>query len=114
MRDDLERLRHILEAIAQIDKYAARGEKAFRGDELIQNWMVRHLQIIGEAARALSREFRERYPGIPWLDIIDMRNVLVHEYFGINLDLVWRVVGVDLPEMKRKIEAILRTMNKKS
>ncbi len=54
MRDDRRRLQHILEAITHIERYAGRGEKAFRSDELIQNWMVRHIQIIGEAARALS------------------------------------------------------------
>jgi len=62
MRDDRACLRHILEAGAHIEKYATRGEKAFRSDELIQNWTVRHLQIIGEAARALSGQFRTATP----------------------------------------------------
>ena len=110
MRDDRARLRHILEAITHIQKYAARGEKAFRSDELIQNWMVRHLQILGEAARALSGQFRDRHPEVPWLNIMDMRNVLVHEYFGIDLDIVWRVVERELPDLKRKIEAILKEL----
>ena len=110
MRDDRARLRHILEAITHIQKYAARGENAFRRDELIQNWMVRHLQILGEAARALSGQFRDRHPEVPWLNIMDMRNVLVHEYFGIDLDIVWRVVERELPDLRRKIEAILKEL----
>lgn len=110
MRDDRARLRHILEAIAHIEKYAARGEKAFRSDELIQSWMVRHLQIIGEAARALSSQVRDHHPEVPWLNIMDMRNVLVHEYFGIDLDIVWRVVERELPDLRRKIEAILKEL----
>lgn len=113
MRDDRKRLQHILEAIAHIERYAARGEKAFRSDELIQNWMVRHLQVIGEAARALSPKSRDRHPEVPWLDIIDMRHVLVHDYFGIDLDIVWRVIERDLPDLKRKIEAILRALGGK-
>jgi len=63
MREPKERLRDILEAIAAIERYAARGRKAFEEDELVQNWMVRHLQIIGEAARALPDEVRARIPG---------------------------------------------------
>ncbi len=110
MRDDRERLRHILEAIERIEKYAVSGIEVFQGDELIQNWMVRHIQIIGEAARALSQEFRDDRSEIPWPDIIAMRHVLVHEYFGIDLDIVWRVVSTELPEFKRQIEAILRQL----
>jgi uncharacterized protein with HEPN domain len=110
MKDDRERLRHILDAIERIEKYAARGENAFRQDELIQNWMVRHLQVIGEAARALSQTFREQHSEVPWASIIGMRHVLVHDYFGIDLDIVWRVVSTDLPDLKRNIEDILKSL----
>jgi uncharacterized protein with HEPN domain len=109
VRDDHERLRHMLEAIQRIERYAVRGEEAFRRDELVQNWIVHHLQIIGEAARAVSHVFRSQHADIPWSDIIGMRHVLVHEYFGIDLDIVWRVVAKDLPDLKTKIEAALRT-----
>ncbi|MBI4278793.1 MAG: DUF86 domain-containing protein [Armatimonadetes bacterium] len=109
MRDDLERLRHILEAIQNIERYVGRGKKAFLSDELLQVWMVRHIEIIGEAARATSSVFRENYPEIPWHDVIGMRHVLVHDYFGVDLDIVWQVVEHDLPDLKRKIEHIVRT-----
>ncbi len=72
--------------------------------------MVWHIQIIGEAARALSPELRDRHPEVPWLDIMDMRNVLVHEYFGIDLDIVWRVIDRELPNLKRKVKAILEQL----
>ncbi len=62
-----------------------RGEAAFQSDELIQNWMTGHIQVIGEAAGALSKQFRNRTPGVPWSDIIGMRHVLVHHYFSIDL-----------------------------
>lgn len=111
MRDARERLRHILEAMARIDRYAARGEEAFRRDELIQAWMVQHLQIIGEAARALPGPFRDRHRDVPWAEIIGMRHVIVHEYFGIDVDIVWRVVSADLPALRQRIESILGALD---
>jgi uncharacterized protein with HEPN domain len=80
MRNDRLRLLDILEAIEQIEKYAYQGEEAFKRDELIQTWMVHHIQIVGEAARALSEDIKKKYPVIPWSDVIGMRNILVHDY----------------------------------
>jgi uncharacterized protein with HEPN domain len=108
MRDYNERLLDILEAIERIEKYAARGCEAFERDELIQTWIVHHLQIIGEAARALPDSIREKYPEVPWSKIIGMRNILVHTYFGIDVDVVWAVVVNDLPDLKQKIENAIR------
>lgn len=107
MRDDRERLHHMLEAIHRIEKYAARGRETFERDELIQNWLIHHIQIIGEAARAISSRFKEMHPEIPWVEIVGMRHILVHDYFGIDLDIVWRVIDRDLPELKSKIRSIL-------
>lgn len=114
MRDPKERLRDILDAIANVERYAARGRRAFETDELIQNWFVRHLQIIGEAAYALPRELRDREPDIPWTKIMGMRHILVHDYFAVDTDVVWDAVERDLPDLKVKIEAILRKLEKKS
>jgi uncharacterized protein with HEPN domain len=72
VRDPEERLRDILEAIANIERYAARGREVFEKDELIQNWFVRQLQIIGEAAYGLPRKLRDQEPDIPWTKIIGM------------------------------------------
>jgi uncharacterized protein with HEPN domain len=107
MRDPKERLRDILEAIDNIQRYAVRGKEAFEKDELIQVWFLRHLQVIGEAARSLPQEFRDRMPDIPWTKIIGMRHVLVHIYFGVENEIIWDVVERDLPELRAKIEAIL-------
>jgi uncharacterized protein with HEPN domain len=108
MRDSRERLLDILEAIGHIERYAARGRQAFEQDELIQSWFVRHLQNIGEAARALPPDVLAKAPDIPWSKIMGMRHILVHDYFNIDKDLVWDVVERDLPDLKRKVEAILR------
>ncbi len=107
MRDDNERLRDILEAIERIEKYALRGRHAFDADELVQTWVLHHLRILGEAARALSDEFRDQHPEFPWSGITGIRNILVHHHFEIDADVVWSVVANDLPELKGRIQAAL-------
>ena len=108
MKDDRERVLHILDAIERIERYTIRGQDTYGDDELIQNWMIWHLQVIGEAARSLSEPFRERHPEIPWAKIIGMRHILVHEYFGIDLAIVWQSVSTDVPNLKRFLEQALQ------
>ncbi|PWB54203.1 MAG: nucleotidyltransferase [Candidatus Methanoperedenaceae archaeon] len=108
MRDYNERLLDILEAIKNIEKYASHGHETFEHDELIQTWIVHHLQIIGEAASALPDSFRDKYPEVPWSKIIGMRNILVHNYFGVDADVVWAVVVNDLPDLRQKIVNAIR------
>ena len=107
MRDDRERLLDIKEAIENVQKYASRGREAFRNDELIQIWILHHIQILGEAAARLSDEFQERHSDIPWFKIIGMRNILVHDYFGIDIEAVWSVVENDLPVLYDQIGRLL-------
>lgn len=107
MRDDRERLLDIQEAITDIRKYARRGRSEFEKEELIQTWIIHHLLIIGEAVTGLSDSFKEEHPDIPWSKIVGMRNILIHNYFGIDLDVVWSVVEDDLPELQRYIEILL-------
>ena len=107
MRNEHERLLDILEAIQRIEKYAERGKLAFEKDELIQNWMVSHITMIGEACRSLPQDFQARHTDVPWADIIAMRNILIHHYFGIDLEAVWLVVQRDIPELKTQIQVIL-------
>ena len=92
MRDPKERLRDILEAIAAIERHLGSDRAAFERDELLQTWFLRHLQIIGEAARGLPQDIRAQADCIPWPKIIGMRNVLVHGYFEIDTD---RLAGRD-------------------
>lgn len=80
---------------------------AFDSDELIQNWVVHHLQIIGEAARRLSEDWKAAHPDIPWRAIVGMRHILVHSYFEIDLDVVWSTVENDLPQLKRAVAGSL-------
>jgi len=110
MKDPKERLLDMLEAIERIERYGAKGRSAFEQDELIQNWFVHHLQIIGEAAARLGREFHEAHPEIPWAQVVAMRNILVHDYFGVDLEEIWRAVEQDLPELKRKLQGLCASL----
>ncbi|MFA6331836.1 MAG: HepT-like ribonuclease domain-containing protein [Methanoregula sp.] len=84
-----------------------KGKPAFETSELIQVWIVHHLQILGEAARGISEESRRKYPNIPWSKIVGFRNIPVHHYFAIDPLELWRVVVVDIPPLKKEIGRIL-------
>lgn len=107
MRENRERLIDIQEAIERIEKYTVKGKDEFEKEELIQNWTLHHLQIIGEAASRLSDEFRKQHQEIPWSKIIGMRNILIHNYFEIDTAIVWTAVEQDLPVLKQNIKTIL-------
>ena len=101
-------LEDILEAIDNIQKYISRGKESFQNEELIQTWMIHHLQIIGEAARKNSNSFKTSNSNIPWNKIIAMRHILVHDYFGIDMNEVWSSIEKDIPELKIQIQKILQ------
>jgi len=108
MRNNRERLLDIEEAIENIKKYSVKGRRTFEKEELVQNWIIHHLQIIGEAATKISDDFQQQHPDIPWLKIIGMRNILVHDYFRIDVNAVWSVVENDIPQLEQQIESFLK------
>jgi len=112
MRDDRQRVLDILEAIENIERYVhAESNMHFSAeDELINVWVIHHLQIIGEAASKLSDTFREKHSEVAWGGMIGMRQVLVHGYFETNSTIVWKVVERDLPVLKSKLTEILAQM----
>ena len=110
MRREDERLQDILDGISAIERYASQGRSAFDKQELIQVWMIHHLQIIGEAANALSTETLSSYSEIPWRQIIGLRNMLVHEYFKIDQQVIWDIVQLDLPILKATVQKMLQEM----
>ncbi len=110
MRSDREKLLDILEAIDRIERYAILGKTEFEQNELIQSWFVQNLQILGEAARVLSSTVREQHPEIPWSNMIGMRNILAHNYFEIDLEIVWAAVEFEIPALKLKINHLLQSI----
>jgi uncharacterized protein with HEPN domain len=110
MRDDRERLLDILDAIERIQQYTGIGFDAFEQDELIQVWIVHHIQIIGEAASKISETTRSIAGETRWREIIAMRNILVHDYFGVDLKRVWQTVQHNIPDLRDQIEALLKSM----
>ena len=107
MRDDVAWLLDIEESLLNIEKYVARGEDAFHEEELIQIWIIHYIQITVEAANQLSGKLKKSHPEIPWRGIIGMRNVLVHQYFGLDLDEIWDTACTDLPLLRAKIQELL-------
>lgn len=87
-----------------------RGREAFDADELIQAWIVHHLEILGEALSHVPQSVRDRAPTLPWSLAVGMRNVLVHGYFGIDLEQVWSTAVRDLPPVKAEIIRLLQLL----
>ena len=108
-RTDREFLSDILEAIRRIKVYTAgMTYQAFLEDTKTQDAVLRNLEIIGEATKNLSRELRKRHPQVPWKAMAGVRDRLIHDYFGVNLDIVWQIVSAELPEVASQVESILK------
>jgi uncharacterized protein with HEPN domain len=100
-------LEHMLEAIARIQRYVGRKQRAgFLRDALLQDAVIRNIEIIGEAASRLSPEFAARHAEIPWRDIVGMRHRLIHGYLKVNLDTVWEVVERGLLALVPRLRAL--------
>jgi uncharacterized protein with HEPN domain len=107
VKDDRLYLGHILEAIDRILLFGQDGEGHFRTDIRTQDAIIRNLQVMGEAVKKVSAETRAAHPGIPWKDIAGMRDRVVHDYFGVSLDIVWDVVAHHIPPLREKLREAL-------
>ena len=106
MEKDRLYIKHILDAILAIDQFTMNVEfEGFLENKLLQDGVVRELEIIGEASKKLSSDFKDSHKELPWQDITGMRDKLIHEYFGVDLMVVWETVKQDLPNLKQKLES---------
>lgn len=107
MKSDKFYLVYILECVERINEFTEAGKDAFMGSHLIQDAVLRNLSTLTESTLRLSDGLRDSYPDVAWKEIAKFRNVVVHDYLGVNLDRVWKIVENDLPVLERQARAIL-------
>lgn len=108
-RDDSVYLKHILDAIFRIEEYLSGvTHETFTKTPLLQDGVIRQIEIIGEATKSISSDMRNKYPNIPWKDIAGMRDKLIHDYFGVDINAVWSTTRKDIPTLKADVEQILK------
>lgn len=109
MKDDKLYLIHINERLQRIEKYiGAGGKDDFIADEMMQDAVIRNLQTMAESTQRLSGAMQDRYPEVVWLKIRGFRNLLVHDYLGVDIEGVWNIVENDLPKLKQAVDAMLK------
>jgi uncharacterized protein with HEPN domain len=105
---DEVRLKHILDAISEIEEYTKnKSIEDFTKNSMLKFASVKQLEIIGEAAKHISEEMIKNFPEIKWRSVIGLRNLLIHEYFGIDVHIVWNIIINDLPKLKKQIKMVL-------
>jgi uncharacterized protein with HEPN domain len=110
VRDDLSP-HDVLRALDRIQEQIPASRAAFEEDAKLQVWVLYHLQIVGEAVRGLSEDFRSRFPDPVWSKTVGLRNILVHHYFDIDHEIIWQVVQQDLPPFREKVVAAARALD---
>ncbi len=104
-KDNAVYVEHMLDSILRIDEYIE-SKELFYDSRLVQDAVVRNLQVMAESSQRLSDEIKKKYPDIPWNDISGFRNILVHDYLGIDLDVIWSVVEQELPRLEKALNEI--------
>ena len=110
MKDDRVYLKHILRCIARIEEYTAGGRESFIASHLVQDGVIRNLQTLAESSQHVSEGVKTSQSSVDWKGLAGFRNVLVHDYLGVDLDLVYRAVDEDVPKLKLACEAALQTL----
>lgn len=108
MKDDGVYLRHMRDAVGDLLRYAADGRAAFDAERMRQDAIIRKLEVLGEAAKQLSEATKARRPDVRWREIAGMRDKMIHEYFGVNLEIVWAVIERDLPILQGALDELLK------
>jgi uncharacterized protein with HEPN domain len=108
VKDDRVYLQHIRDALDDIATYANAGHEAFVAERMRQDATIRKLEVIGQAVKNLSDNAKSRQPHIPWKQIAGLRDKVIHDYFGVNLEIVWAVVEKDLPQLRHAVDDLLK------
>ena len=112
-KDDKVYLRHILDAIKLIEEYIKNKDyEDFKNIRMLQDAVIREIEIIGEATKNLSTDFINKYQEIPWRKMAGMRDRLIHGYFGVDLAAVWDTTTKDIPSLKERLQKILKEEEK--
>jgi uncharacterized protein with HEPN domain len=109
MTGDVVYLQHILDAIERIQMYTGVGQDVFMVTPHWQDATIRQLEIIGEATKNLSSELRMQHPQVPWRRIAGLRDVLIHNYLGVDLGAVWQITQQNLPDLKNEVQHLLES-----
>jgi uncharacterized protein with HEPN domain len=109
-RDPRIYLAHILECADRIERYLGQDREAFLRDTMVQDAVIRNFEVIGEAAKRIPEQFRVIHAAIPWRLMAGFRDVLIHDYEGVDLERVWRIAQEDLPAVKTAIAQILPSL----
>lgn len=107
MKDDRLYLIHILECISRIETYTTGGRAVFMDSPLVQDAVIRNFEVIGEAVKHLSEPVKTKRPDIPWRRISGLRDILIHQYMGVDPDAVWNVIDESLSALKQAVTDIL-------
>jgi uncharacterized protein with HEPN domain len=107
MKDDRLYLIHIWECIQRIESYTGEGKTAFQASTMVQDAVIRNFEIIGEATKRLSPELKQSHPEIQWRGMAGFRDVLIHNYMGVDLEEVWNILENELPQIKNSLKAVL-------
>jgi uncharacterized protein with HEPN domain len=105
-------LAHIWECLGKIEDFTADGRARFFQDAMVQDAVLRNFEIIGEAAKRLDESYRQANPQIPWRALAGLRDVLIHQYEGVDLERVWTIIAQDLPRLRESISALLPPLDK--
>ena len=108
-KDNLIYILHMLECIQTINEYVVDREQ-FYSTRIVQDAVIRNLQIMSESSQRLSQVVKDSYPAVPWREISGFRNILVHDYLGLDLDVIWSVIEQELPDLESTLTSIKKNL----